>query len=123
MTIRHLSNRMAKLEAHRGVTEAKVRKVDSGIIAESEETAGADGLQRLKSRLLEGHVVGTACFSPQLVCDRGGIDIHVVPPSAFVPPVMESAVMDPAQRHGKLVTDFPAKRAWLGKAKVVRVGW
>jgi hypothetical protein len=35
---------------------------------------------------------------------------------------MQIAVMRAAERHGELVTDLQAKRAWLRKAEVMRIG-
>ena len=44
------------------------------------------------------------------------------PPCGFVARAMDLAMMDPAQRHGELITDLAAQRAVLGEAQMAGVG-
>jgi hypothetical protein len=51
------------------------------------------------------------------------IDVELLPPRGLVTTAMELAVMEPADRHGKLVTDSVSKRSRLRKREVMRIRW
>jgi hypothetical protein len=48
---------------------------------------------------------------PELTGDLGGIDASLLPPGFFVAGAMHRAVMRTAERDGKLIACFAAKRA------------
>src|SRR5262249_33198395 len=56
---------------------------------------------------------------PQSLRNFERIDFVLFPPSGFIRPQMQFAVMDPTEWHGELVAHFAAERARLGEAKMV----
>ena len=58
-------------------------------------------------------------FTPEVLRNREGIDLHRNPPANLVPRMMQLAMMSAAQRDRILVTDFTAHRTRLGKPKMV----
>ena len=60
---------------------------------------------------------------PQVQRYRQRLDIEIVPPHAFITDFMQFAMVDPADRYGKLVAHFHAQRTWLSKTQVMGVGW
>jgi len=51
------------------------------------------------------------------------IDSLFLPPGTLIAASMELTVVQPANRDGGPVADFPPHRPLLGKLEVVRIGW
>jgi hypothetical protein len=60
---------------------------------------------------------------PKPLGDLQWFEIELLPPSHFIAGLMQLPVMTAAERDGKLVADFEAKRSGLGKPQVMRIGW
>ena len=58
---------------------------------------------------------------PELLGDRGGINLECGPPSFLVTPGVQGAMVQAAERHRELVADLPAQSAWLREAQVMCV--
>ena len=58
-------------------------------------------------------------FEPQRASRRARIDAGRCPPRRLVTTAMDFAMMAAAEWHCKFVADFTAKRARLGKTKMV----
>jgi hypothetical protein len=61
--------------------------------------------------------------APKLFCAGKRINAGLFPPTEFVTGPMHFAVMSPAQRDQKFVTDFTTERAWLRESEVVGIRW
>jgi hypothetical protein len=62
-----------------------------------------------------------ARLRPQCGSDGEGIDTGLVPPFGFVAAAVDLAMVNPAERHRKLVAHPAPERRILGKPEVVRV--
>ena len=60
---------------------------------------------------------------PQPVRNSDCVDASGRPPCRLVATAMDFAMMPATERHNKLIADLATERPWLGKAKMVRVGW
>lgn len=58
---------------------------------------------------------------PELQGKRYGIDLVCMTPSSLVARSVELAMADTTERNRKLIADFAAKGARLGKANMVRI--
>jgi hypothetical protein len=58
---------------------------------------------------------------PKLTSDLDGIDASLHPPGLFVTGAMHRTVMRTAERDGKLIACFAAKRTRLHKSDVMRI--
>jgi hypothetical protein len=58
---------------------------------------------------------------PKACCNGERIDFLVLPPSAFIPALVEVTMVQPANRNGELVADLPPDRPLLGKFEVMGV--
>ena len=50
------------------------------------------------------------------------INFKTLPPSHFIPGLMQLPMMTAAERNGELVADFETERSGLRKAQVMRIG-
>jgi hypothetical protein len=61
-------------------------------------------------------------FEPERTGSGAGINASLFLPCRLVATSVDLAMMAAAERHRKLIADLATQRAWLGKAKMVRVG-
>jgi hypothetical protein len=58
---------------------------------------------------------------PEIEGDLKRVKIETLPECDFIAGLMQLAMVAAAERHRKLVTDFAAQGAELGKSDVVRI--
>jgi hypothetical protein len=61
-------------------------------------------------------------LAPEPLSNRHRLDFCGLPPRLFIAAPMQIPVVDAAQRHGELVTDFAPKGARLPKPDVMGIG-